>query len=549
MATRRKPDKYNWEALEFDARPLPNLGSRSSARREKIQFVVIHHMTIVGKGDGSANTACINTWKEREASAHYGVDGLNVAQFVWDNLAAYATAKTHGNHAGISIEHANSKGKPSWEVSDDTWKTGAKLVAYLCLEYKLGRPKAGTNLRQHSDFFATECAGPYLGKKIWKAYEAEAQRVYDLIVKGEKPTAAPVAPKPVASVNKMDPSAYFIGAHGDHVTWLGEQLVAHGFGGRYLEGPGPDFSETDRLNVADFQKAQGWTGADADGFPGAQSLALLAVDPIPHQEPVVAPTPAPAPAPTPAPAPAPAPQKPSTQTTTILSLNLGSANADVNKAMGKWKGNRDKKAAAFIKDIGADFVCLQETYSTQRKTLDKLLGDSYQRKATHGGRVIYRRAGLSVETSSSAAWTDLLPGSATKYAVARKFTFPSGAVLNLANAHLSYETSSVGVNKRAKEVPNLIAWIRKRFSKGYDLYVGDFNAPYGGTTRRDDVGPLFAAKALHDLGDDVNAKAGKGKYHLDRAFAGLIKAKSIKVHKNDFTDHPGVLFKVSIPTS
>jgi hypothetical protein len=223
MATRRKPNEYDWSNLEFDARPLPNLSKRSSTRREKIQFVVIHHMTIVGKGDGSANTACINTWGNREASAHYGVDGVNVAQFVWDNLAAWATANQHGNHAGISIEHANSKAAPSWTVSDDTWKTGAKLVAHLCLAYKLGRPKAGKNLFRHADFFATSCAGPYLGSKIYKAYEAEAQRVYDLLVKGEtvkppvvvKPTPAP-APAPVEKHVKITSSS--LNAAGSNAT-------------------------------------------------------------------------------------------------------------------------------------------------------------------------------------------------------------------------------------------------------------------------------------------------------------------------------------------
>jgi endonuclease/exonuclease/phosphatase (EEP) superfamily protein YafD len=542
MATRRKPNEYNWSNLEFDARPLPNLSKRSSARRDKIRFIVVHHMTIVGKGDGSANTACINTWKSREASAHYGVDGVNVAQFVWDNLAAWATATTSGNHGGISIEHANSKGKPSWEVSDDTWRTGAKLVAYLCLKYKLGRPKAGTNLRQHSNFFATSCAGPYLGSKIWKAYEKEAQRVYDLIVKGEEPTT-PVTPKPVEvepvtpSTDRMDPAAYFVGATGAHVTWLGERLVAHGFGKHYSVGPGPSFSEVDRLNVADFQKAQGWSGADADGFPGAASLQILAADPV-KPKPVD---------PKPTPEVPPVPTKPDHQTVTVLTLNVASKNADVNKKMGKWS-EREGDVADFIIKHGADFVCLQECYATPMKRLDKLLADHYQRKANKGGRVIYRRIGLDVEATSSAAWVDLIPGSPTKYAVARKFTFPSGAVLNLCNAHLSYETSSVGVKKRGKEVPGLIAWLRKRFAAGYDLYVGDFNSPFAGTTRRDDVGPLFAKAGLRDLGHDVKVRAGKGHYHLDRGFAGGIKATKIQSLSNSFTDHNGVLFTVSIPT-
>jgi hypothetical protein len=82
-----------------------------------------------------------------------------------------------------------------------------------------------------------------------------------------------------SSTDRMDPTAYFIGATGPHVTWLGERLVVHGFDDHYSDGPGPTFSEADRKNVADFQHAQGWTGAAADGFPGDQTLVLLAADP------------------------------------------------------------------------------------------------------------------------------------------------------------------------------------------------------------------------------------------------------------------------------
>ncbi len=189
--TRRTPAEYNWSKVEFDEQILPAKPARSSLRTETIQFVVVHHMTIVGKGTGSALDACRKVWATREASAHYGVDGKYVAQFVWDNRAAWATANRHGNHAGISIEHANSTAGPAWEVSEDTWRTGAKLVAHLHVAYKLGRPNPGKTLFQHSSFHATACAGPYLGKTIWGQYVLEAQRIYDEIVGAPAPAPAP----------------------------------------------------------------------------------------------------------------------------------------------------------------------------------------------------------------------------------------------------------------------------------------------------------------------------------------------------------------------
>lgn len=186
--TRRTPEQYDFSTCSFDETILPAVPDRTtSPRRQKIQFVVAHHMAMIGRGDGKANEACMRAWKTREASAHYGVDGKFVNQFVWDKDEAWATANSLGNQAGISIEHANSTAGPSWQVSEQTWKTGAKVAAYLHVLYKLGRPVANKTLRRHKDFFATACPGPYLGGSQWDEYVAEAQRVYDVATKGSAP--------------------------------------------------------------------------------------------------------------------------------------------------------------------------------------------------------------------------------------------------------------------------------------------------------------------------------------------------------------------------
>lgn len=88
---------------------------------------------------------------------------------------------------------------------------------------------------------------------------------------------------------RLNPKNYYLGAKGPQVTWLGERLRAHGFDMHYSapgkpgkSGPGPVFYKADQLNVQQFQQAQGWTGSDADGFPGAETLKLLdeAVKPL-----------------------------------------------------------------------------------------------------------------------------------------------------------------------------------------------------------------------------------------------------------------------------
>ncbi|MGI5139761.1 peptidoglycan-binding protein [Streptomyces sp. CA-106110] len=65
------------------------------------------------------------------------------------------------------------------------------------------------------------------------------------------------------------------GAHNPYVTRLGRQLIKKGFGRHYTGGPGPHWGEPDRRNVEAFQRAQGWHGAEADGYPGPDTWRLL----------------------------------------------------------------------------------------------------------------------------------------------------------------------------------------------------------------------------------------------------------------------------------
>ncbi|MFI8363995.1 peptidoglycan-binding protein [Streptomyces sp. NPDC085612] len=59
------------------------------------------------------------------------------------------------------------------------------------------------------------------------------------------------------------------------VEALGRQLVKKGFGKHYATGPGPRWGEADRRNVEAFQRAQGWRGAAADGYPGPETWRRL----------------------------------------------------------------------------------------------------------------------------------------------------------------------------------------------------------------------------------------------------------------------------------
>ncbi|WP_415952176.1 peptidoglycan-binding protein [Streptomyces sp. KLOTTS4A1] len=60
-----------------------------------------------------------------------------------------------------------------------------------------------------------------------------------------------------------------------YVTALGRQLVKKGYGRFYAVGPGPRWGAADRRAVQAFQRAQGWRGGAADGYPGPETWRRL----------------------------------------------------------------------------------------------------------------------------------------------------------------------------------------------------------------------------------------------------------------------------------
>ncbi len=65
------------------------------------------------------------------------------------------------------------------------------------------------------------------------------------------------------------------GSSGGHVDTLRRQLVKRGFGRHYSPRPGPRWGDADRRSVEAFQRAQGWRGAGADGYPGPETWRRL----------------------------------------------------------------------------------------------------------------------------------------------------------------------------------------------------------------------------------------------------------------------------------
>ncbi|MCD2462468.1 peptidoglycan-binding protein [Streptomyces sp. MBT42] len=167
------------------------------------------------------------------------------------------------NVSGIGVQIA---------IGGDQEPSDKALAACRAL-YDEACRKTGRTLAKkgHKDGFATACPGPKLYAWVKAGMPAGD---YDA-------PSTPAPEKPASWDGKSFPgaSAFKLGQSHPAVTVLGQRLVAHGYGRFYKEGPGPRFTEADKDAVQAFQKAQGWTGSDADGYPGSSTWSRLMAAP------------------------------------------------------------------------------------------------------------------------------------------------------------------------------------------------------------------------------------------------------------------------------
>ncbi|MCI3279207.1 peptidoglycan-binding protein [Streptomyces cylindrosporus] len=115
------------------------------------------------------------------------------------------------------------------------------------------------------------------GNSHWDPGAIDTDIVPGKVVVETKPTS-PSTPKPTPAQYQPFPGSNFFhaGRHSPIITAMGRRLVAVGCG-RYSTGPGPNWTNADRESYRAWQKKLGYTGADADGYPGAKSWAALKI--------------------------------------------------------------------------------------------------------------------------------------------------------------------------------------------------------------------------------------------------------------------------------
>ena len=133
---------------------------------KKIDKIFVHHMA----GNLTVKQ-CGNVFATREASAHYGVSGSQIGQYVDEADTAWHCGNYPYNQRSIGIELANDGGASSnWHVSDKTIATAIELIADICKRNGISKlnftGNLNGNLCMHSYCAATACPGGYLKGKF-----------------------------------------------------------------------------------------------------------------------------------------------------------------------------------------------------------------------------------------------------------------------------------------------------------------------------------------------------------------------------------------------
>ncbi|WP_155054738.1 peptidoglycan-binding protein [Streptomyces blattellae] len=131
----------------------------------------------------------------------------------------------------------------------------------------------------HTSYIAYESTRPFARRQVTPyAYWSHAGRYIAYRYKGlAAGTAGAAGAKPSAPGTQPYPGAAYFGpgANNKYVAELGRMLAARGAGRFYASGPGPRWTDADHRATQAFQRAQGWTGDDADGLPGPRTWTLL----------------------------------------------------------------------------------------------------------------------------------------------------------------------------------------------------------------------------------------------------------------------------------
>ena len=144
-------------------------------RNQRISKITIHHVA------GVINGANLQGWGRNPScgvSWHYGIgnDGV-IGQLIDERNRPWTSSNGNNDNKAITLEVANSKTAPSWEIGQKAWAAMLNLLVDICKRnpgikqkngqvglYFDGTPNASLTI--HKLFSNTNCPGPYIEARL-----------------------------------------------------------------------------------------------------------------------------------------------------------------------------------------------------------------------------------------------------------------------------------------------------------------------------------------------------------------------------------------------
>ena len=173
------------------------ISPNKNVRNQPITKITIHHMAGNVDADEQAKRF---SYVQRQASSNYCISGKKIICCVPEEYRAWTSGSRWNDFQAITIEVANSTGKPTWEISKDSYDSLVKLCADICKRYNINPYFDGTKnaaFTFHYMFQDTECPGPYIKSNIQKI-------INDIKALMQNENQQPVKPEP------EKPAAYYL---------------------------------------------------------------------------------------------------------------------------------------------------------------------------------------------------------------------------------------------------------------------------------------------------------------------------------------------------
>ncbi|RLU83918.1 N-acetylmuramoyl-L-alanine amidase [Streptomyces griseocarneus] len=254
-----------------------------------VNGVVVHHT--VTRGTDSSIELCYDGYDELPGPLCHGViDKTGTVHLVGNGRTNHA-----GRGDGDVLRAVVDETALPAPTNDDT-DGNTHFYGFECINMGDGDdPWPAAQLEAIARASAAICrahgwtSGSVIGHKEWTSGKTDPvgftmddmrERVAARLGSAPAGPDEPTGPDEPAGTDSYEPfpGLRFFEDHPDSpvVTAMGERLVAEGCSA-YAVGPGPRWTDADRQSYARWQRRLGFTGADADGWPGRVSWEALKV--------------------------------------------------------------------------------------------------------------------------------------------------------------------------------------------------------------------------------------------------------------------------------